>query len=348
VSSGLVSDTLSAIEGELRSLWASPDEGTQLPKVRASTLNLVVVASGDALEAYRESTDDLSETHAGRVILVSLDGRIAGWEIEHDVSGVCRPSSGGAEPICNDRIELRCGAMVAPRIRSVLRALVLPEIAVIAEVGPGAPNGLVDALVQAADRVIVDSAHTSFRRIRDVALLADAAVVDRAFIRQHSWRELCARLFDDIVPALSCVSSIEVTSAPRAGAPDPALLLVGWFASRLGMSPAGPGRLSHPSGQSADWSVRAGEAGPAGEIVRVRFEAMLDGEPVTLSCERAPGTRSLHTKRCGARASEHEHALGHHDETWVLRRAIDRRGADPVYRQAVMIAAQLESAGDGG
>lgn len=344
MSSGLVSDTLSAIEGELRALWAVPDEGTRLPKVRASTLNLVVVAAGTELEAYRRSTDDLSETHAGRVILVSLDGRIASWEIEHEVSGVCRPSGGEAGPICNDRIELRCGAMVAPRIRSVLGALALPEIAVIAEIGPGAPNGLADALVQAADRVIVDSSHTSFRRIRDLALLANAAVVDRAFIRQHSWRELCARMFDDIVPALSSVAAIEITSAPRPGAPDPALLLLGWFASRIGMSPVAPGRLSHPSGRSAVWSVKPAAEGPPGEIAGVRFEASLDGEPLSLSCERAARSGSLLTRRRGALASEHEHALGHHDETWVLRKAIDSRGADAVYRAAVMIAADLEAA----
>lgn len=341
--SGLVSDTLQAIEGELRALWAVPDEATQLPKVRASTLNLAIMAAGSVIERYASSTDELSETHAGRVLLVSLDGRLPGWAIEHEVSGVCRPSASGAEPICNDRVELRCGALVGPRVRSLLRALALPEIPLVAEVGEGAPTGLVDPVVQSADRVIVDSAHTAYRRIWEIALLSEAAIVDRAFIRQHGWREMTARLFDDAVDALDAIERLSITSAPLGRAPDPGLLIAGWLASRLGWQVGDDGAVTDRGGKRVEIAVSVGPT--PGEISGIAIDTKLGGAPVSLSCTRAPGTRTLQTRRRGARESEHEHAMGHRDETWVLRKAIDTSHAvAAVYRQALAAAARLEGA----
>src|SRR5206468_4328631 len=74
-SGGQVSATVSRVEAELAKIWAAPDAATgtaAAAKVRASTMNLVVIAPAADLERLREATDELANTHAGRVLLVTL------------------------------------------------------------------------------------------------------------------------------------------------------------------------------------------------------------------------------------------------------------------------------------
>jgi len=339
---GQLSETLVAIERELTAIWAEPDGATGLSKVRASTLNLAVVAAGSQLDALREQTDALSETHAGRVFLVSSDGHIPPWAIEYEVSGVCRPSGGQSAPVCNDRVELRCGAMVSPRVPSVVGTLTLAELPLVVEIGPGAPRKLGDALVQVADRIITDSGHTPVARIAEMVRAVSAPVCDRGFLRLYPWRDLCARFFDDAVAAAHAVSRVQIARTP--GGEDPASLMLGWLASRLGWDLSGALEAGHAVRRDGgEVEIELVEEAvpnlPPGEIIGVAMKAELEGDSLSLRCWRNDASRIVRWTRSGARTDEHEHALGTPDETRVIAKALDGLDDDRVCRQALLAAA---------
>jgi len=343
---GQLSETLVAIERELKAIWAEPDGATGLSKVLASTLNLAVVAAGSQLDILREQTDALSETHAGRVFLVSSDGHIPPWAIEYEVSGVCRPSGGQAAPVCNDRVELRCGAMVSPRVPSVVGTLTLAELPLVVEVAKGAPRKLSDALVQVADRLITDSGHTPVTRIAEMVRAVSAPVCDRAFLRMFAWRELCARFFDDALPAASAVSRVQVARTP--GGEDPAALMLGWLASRLGWELSGAREAGHAvrrDGGKVEIELveEAVPNLPPGELIGVAMKADLEGDVLSLRCWRNDASSIVRWTRSGARVDEHEHALGARDETRVVAKALDGSDSDVVCREALLAAASWQA-----
>ncbi|WP_235880013.1 glucose-6-phosphate dehydrogenase assembly protein OpcA [Polyangium aurulentum] len=336
-----VGDAVGRIENELTTFWSSPDEqtGSPMTKVRASTMSFVLSVAASEMPRANETTDKLADTHPGRAFLLAMDGRLAPWEVSYEVRAECR-LQGEADPICHDWIEMTFGAMAAERAASVLSALVLPEVPVVAEIGRGAPRTLVNAVVPRADRIIVDSAHTSPARIAEIARATNAPLGDRQFVRTYSWRDLVARFFDDAVGALGSIRSITVGRTPG-GATDPAALVIGWLGSRLGWSFEARDRARSAGGEAIAIALRdePREDLEQGQITGIWIETALGGEPLSLACARCKSARTLYWKCEGARSSAHEVPLGYRDEDWVLVKAIDATEGDRVYRQAILAAA---------
>ena len=337
--SGAVSEAVSRIEAELNAFWSAANEGDQ-PKARASTMNFVVIGGPAETDHLRDEIETLSQTRAGRAFLVMIDAHLAPWEVGSDVSAVCHKE--GDIVVCYDRIELGFGAMAAGRAASVLGALVLPEVPTILEVAHGAPSSLVDALVSRADRLIVDTADLGVRKVAEIARKTKAPVADRAFVRTFSWRDLIARFFDDVVGATKAITRIRIART-SGGKHDPAALLLGWLASRLGMRLESKETAVNANGDKVTIELTAEEPndplGP-GEITAVQITTWIDGVALELSCARMEEDR--HTvcwKREGARTGAHHHALGFRDESWVLLKCIDATEGDGVYREAVLAAA---------
>jgi hypothetical protein len=280
------------------------------------------------------------------VFLVTLDGRLAPWDVDADVSAVCHKE--GDTVVCYDRIELSFGAMAAPRAASVVASLSLSEVPTIVEIGRGAPAPLVDALVKVADRIVVDSAHTSVGRIADIARRTQAAIGDRGFVRTFSWREFVARFFDEAEAAALGIGRVEIerTTADRH---DPAALFLGWLGSRLGWRFESATRAVDAQGMPIEIDVRspARDDLAPGEIAAVRIVSAVDNRPLFCACEREPGERAVLWTMRGPRASRHEHPLGFRDEGWVLRKTIDATEGDKVYREAVLAAAAFAALQEG-
>jgi glucose-6-phosphate dehydrogenase assembly protein OpcA len=338
VSTGAVSEAVAAVEAQLAEFWSATTDDGGSTKARASTMNFVVASVPADVDSVRASTEELAETRAGRVFLMTVDGHRPPWELDSDVSAVCHKE--GETVICYDRIELAFGAMAAARAPSVLSALSLSEVPTIVEIARGVAPSLADGLARAADRVIVDSAHTSVVRIADIAHKTAAPLADRAFVRTFSWRELVARFFDEAPGAERTIGRVEVerTTSDRS---DPAALVLGWLASRLGWRFESATRALDPDGMPIDVAVRGATTGlPAGEIAAIRFVAALDERPLFCACERKGTDRVVHWTLSGPRSATHEHPLGHRDEGWVLGKAIDGVEGDFVYRAAVLAAAE--------
>jgi glucose-6-phosphate dehydrogenase assembly protein OpcA len=342
VTTGAVSEVVAQVEAQLGAFWAATaDEGGGV-KARASTMNFVAVSATAEVPHMREGIENLAETRAGRVFLTSVDGRLAPWDVEPDVSAVCHKE--GDIVVCYDRIELHFGAMAAARAPSMLAALALGEVPTIVEVGKGAQATLVDALVRTADRVIVDSAHTPVARVADIAHKTTAPIADRAFVRAFSWRDLTASFFDEARGAERAIGRVEIARTPTDRA-DPAALLIGWLASRLGWRFEAADRAVDAEGMPVEILVKRAREGDImpGEIEAIRVVAAIDGRPLFCACERKGGERAVRWTLSGARRSVREHALGFHDEGWVLRKAIDDTAADRAYREAAIAGAAWAS-----
>jgi glucose-6-phosphate dehydrogenase assembly protein OpcA len=350
-TSGAVSEAVARAEAQLASFWSTPEGagGGGAAKVRASTLNYVIVCAPQDAEAYREAAEKLSETHGGRTLLLTMSGRMAAWDLVPEIHAVCRIDAG--TPICYDRVDLTFGAVAASRAESVVRTLALPELPTVVEIGAGAPTPLVDALAGKFDRLIVDSAKTSPATLARILQHTSCRVADRAMIRTYAWRELTARFFDDAHGALDEVRRVEIERTPvsqaqTGGAQDPAALIFGWLASRLGWTFSSKGAARDAQGEAIDLVVaddeRAG-LGP-GQLTAVRLRCALGGQSLDCSLERASTAAAVRWKMRGARNADREHALGHKDETWVAVKAIDSTEGDAVTRAALLSAAQWEAA----
>jgi glucose-6-phosphate dehydrogenase assembly protein OpcA len=342
VNTSPVNEAVARVEAELSAFWSSPDDssGAASVKVRASTMNFVVVVALREIEPAMQATRRLADTHAGRAFLLALDGRLAPWDVSAEVSAACR-RDGDRMPVCHDWVTLVFGAMAAERAPSVIHALALSEVPVVLEVGPGAPSALVDRLAPGSDRIIVDSAHTGVVRIAQIARRAPAvAIADRTFVRTFTFRELTARFFDEAPLAIRGVSSVRLGRTPGA-AHEPAALLLGWLASRLGWRFASPHLALDAAGRSIEIAV-ADEPRPdlgPGELTSIRIGTRLGGDPLELGWLRTEVPSVVRWTMSGARTASHEHPIGHKDEAWVLVKALDSTEGDRVYREAVLSAA---------
>ncbi len=338
VTSGAVSEAVSKVEAQLSAFWAATTDESGAPKARAATMNFAAVSVPSEVAGLRAAIEDLAQTRAGRAFLMTVDGHLAPWDLEPDVSAVCHKE--GDNVVCYDRIELHFGAMAAGRAPSVLSALGLSEVPTIVEVGRGAPASIVDGLVRSADRVIVDSAHTSVVRIADIAGKTRAPLADRAFVRTFNWRDFVARFADEAPGAERAIGRVEIerTTSDRS---DPAALFMGWLASRLGWHFESATRARDAEGRPVELIVRGASTGlPAGELAAVRLVSALDGRPLFCAAERRGVERVVCWSVSGPRAARHEHPLGFRDEGWVLGKAIDSVEADRVYRASVLAAAE--------
>ena len=347
-TSGALSEAVARVEAELGAFWAATADPTGATKARASTMNFVVVSVPSEVSVLRAAIEDLAHTRAGRVFLMTVDGRLAPWDVESDVSAVCHKE--GETVLCYDRIELHYGAMAAVRAPSVLSALSLSEVPTIVEIGKGAPSTLADGLARAADRVIIDSAHTAVTRIADLAQKTASPIADRDFIRTFSWRDMVARFFDEAPGAERAIGRIEIERS-TAEHHDPAALLLGWLGSRLGWTFESAERALDAEKMPIEIRVRqvGADAGlGAGEVAAVRLIAAAHGRPLFCACERKEGERVVRWSIAGPITATHEHPLGFRDEGWVLGKAIDSVEGDRVYRAAVLAAAQWARLAEGG
>jgi glucose-6-phosphate dehydrogenase assembly protein OpcA len=345
-ASGALSEAVAKVDAQLTQFWTAAADETGATKARAATMNFVAVSAPSEVDGLRGAIEDLAQTRAGRAFLMTVSPTLAPWELASDVSSVCHKQ--GETVVCYDRIELTFGAMAAGRARSVLSALGLSEVPTIVEVGRGAPSSLVDGLVRAATRVIVDSAHTNVVRIADMAAKTAAPFADRAAVRTFTWRELVARFFDEAPGAERAIGRVEIERTTATSC-DPAALFLGWLGSRLEWRFQSATQATDPHGMPVEISVRQATTPGLGhgEIAAVRLVAAIDGRPLFCAVERGGAERIAHYRMSGPRTSSHDIPLGYRDEGWVLGKAIDGVEGDRVYRDAVNAAATWARLVDG-
>ena len=141
--------------------------------------------------------------------------------------------------VLEERVEIRLGPSHLRRLDSIVDTLILPDLTTVV----WAPHGhdeAIDALRGLADVVLLDSMDQPDMRaaVKRVSGLADHVyVVDLAWLRSTPWRERIAATLDPDQwrPALRKITRVVIRHRPDSAVSG--VLLLGWFASRLGWEP---------------------------------------------------------------------------------------------------------------
>jgi glucose-6-phosphate dehydrogenase assembly protein OpcA len=288
------SQVLQQIDAELRALWSTPPEPGEMPKARACTRNLVVVAgTPEVAERWLEVIDDVLTVIPARAIVVGLD--LDGADgLEAEATAVCTPGESGGPAVCSERVKLVARGGTCARLASCVQTLCGSDVpTTLVWLGRvHADDPVFAPLASDADRVVLDAGQGSLAGLAQVVRWAGAraleerpGVTDLAWARLAPWHELCARLFDE--PRLrglaSRVTRVSIVQASAPGAPlgSEGGLMLGWLATRLGWkatSLAGRLRLVRPG----DGTVRAhlcadpSAAAPRGTLLGVELEAAVE------------------------------------------------------------------------
>lgn len=290
---------LAEIERALTRFWrypGAPEVGR--PVTRACMANLVIFCRhADEEQEIVQEIPTIVAQHPSRVLLLVADAQSQSEEVEAFVSAHCRLIEGG-EQICSEHVTVRAGSVSLCRLPSIVRSLLLGDLATaLWWASPAAPplfGALFNDLAALADQVIYDSAawtdplHQLIVTANWVGLGHATVVSDLAWRRPKLWRRLIAQSLDPAYApgALEGITDIYIEHGPHAL--TQAWLFVGWLALRLGWQPRG-GRVA--PGPEVHWQftspygaprvrihrLAAGEA----EIKTMRVVTRMDDHPVT-------------------------------------------------------------------
>jgi glucose-6-phosphate dehydrogenase assembly protein OpcA len=338
---------LGKIEQELAALWrraAEPKPGEKpRPITRACLWNLIVRATGENFRAAKRLIDDISKYIPARVIVLhsepgpqDVDKPIRAW-VEANWRKDGHVTSG------SDEVTLFASGAAIDRLPSAVRALLVTDAPTSMRWWgpPPAATAPSRELLREVDRLIVDT-----RKVAEESQLADyhrlgeenpeLEVVDCAWLGVRPLRGLCAGMFDADPSVLERIERVRVISGVT-GSQSRALLTLGWLASRLGWSGV---RALEAEGKTRRWKI--GEVnceietrtdGPNHGVAGLELESR--GEKWIIS--RANQCIEVHAANAPLRMQP---ARQHSDADLVVT-SLGARGRDPIFRDALAIAAQL-------
>ena len=334
--------TPAEIEAALRELLAER-HAESAAYVPARVLNLVCVVdrqwSGEIANRLRQ----VGRNPASRTIVCAVSERRTTLDAVATVAADSTPTDGELA-LTFETIVIDVGSEHLPHLDSIIDPLVVTDIPTLV----WAPHGhwdAVDALRPVSQSVLLDSVEdpeVAAALRRAAGLLESRDVVDLAWLRTTPWRERVATMFDPPTKraCLREISGIAVRHHFASGAA--ALLICGWFASRLGW-PAAPLHRDgegHADGRLGDVDVTLDSVGQNVPGRAGRTLTLRDGS--SLSLDRGPG---------GLLASERD-ADGM-ERTWRLLGASRGEGGilgdgirqslvgDPIYAEALRCASAL-------
>jgi glucose-6-phosphate dehydrogenase assembly protein OpcA len=225
--------TPSRIEAALRRLLAERhhEMGSVAP---ARVLNLVVVVDRRYRGEIENRLERVGRFHPSRTIIVAVDPRRTTLDAWATMATEEVGASGLA--ISRERVELEVGDRHLPSLQTIVGPLVVSDLATLV----WAPHGhdeAVDALRGLGQIVLVDTLQepdVDMALDRVAALMSDLYVVDLAWLRSTPWRERVAAAFDPPQHRSQLRQISSVTVRHRQDSVAPAVLFVGWLASRLG------------------------------------------------------------------------------------------------------------------
>jgi glucose-6-phosphate dehydrogenase assembly protein OpcA len=228
------------IDKELGRLWESSAD----TKSRASLINFVVYSNDKAsLSADTELISEIAGSHACRAILILANPSARESSARAWINAHCHPAGKNGREICSEQITFLLDGESATALPNIVFSHLDSDLPLCLWWKSDLPEPLDEKLWAWVDRLIYDSAEWSrpahqFSIVRHLSArdMAGAVLCDLNWTRLHAWRYALASLFDHAAafPRLSQVSSIEIQGGP--GSHTAALLMLGWFADRLGWS----------------------------------------------------------------------------------------------------------------
>jgi glucose-6-phosphate dehydrogenase assembly protein OpcA len=340
--------TPSDIDSALRHLLEElHDRGESYAPARV--LNMVAVVDAAWRGEIINRLERVGRHHPSRTILCAVEEGRATLDARATLS-VDHTADPGAISVVEERVDIRLGPSHLRRLDAIVDPLIVADLITLVW-APHRHAEAIDAMRGLADVILLDSLdEPDLRRaVQRICALAEYAyIVDLAWLRSTPWRERIAATFDPPAwrPSLREISRVVVRHRPDSAASG--VLLVGWFASRLGWK---PGQLMSENGR-LHGRARAG-----------KLEVAIDLEPVqelsapglggitvetasgmTLSLDRGPGGLAAKRRLPDGRESTWVVVGASRGEAGILgegiRQALLR---DPTYRPAVALAGEMLS-----
>jgi glucose-6-phosphate dehydrogenase assembly protein OpcA len=272
--------------------------------VPARVLNLVVIVDRDWKGEVANRLERVGRYHASRTILCAVDERRTTIDARVVLSN--DETSEGGVAVARERVELDLGPVHLPRLDTIVDPVTINELPTMVW-SPHGHDEAVSPMLWMTDVVLLDSDDLGFSdglsegTLPATELSRHAYVVDLAWLRTTPWRERLAGSFDAPVRRAALGTLERITVRHHTTSEVSALLIAGWFASRLGWEPA-------PLAQDADGRLHGAAArngvswmpgGPAS--VEIALEPVDQGVPgiagvtvsgpngFALSLDRGPG-----------------------------------------------------------
>jgi glucose-6-phosphate dehydrogenase assembly protein OpcA len=379
-------DTL-AVERELERLWSELTTQRNLHRrrriaadgevglMRASTLNLVVtVESQEEADEIEAIINQLSELTPSRtIILVRTPDKADTPSLIVRLSVHQHESSKGRPAVQFECLTIGIKGEPPTSLASVASSLMVPELpAFLWWRGTSLPmTALFMELTEISDRLLIDSASLEHRgrTLIEVSNLLHRSkfgpkASDFAWTRLMPWRQVVAQFFDSVTAqqSLETIDEVVVTyerdRAEGTSGLTSALMIAGWFSSRLGWQAPGELVRTHDG-----WRVtlRAGKPGRRREVIlRLHpedraFDACLAKISLAAiapaaglySIERT-GPNTLMTRSENAEAPVVSRAIYLHSQETValLEHELRHFGRDVVFEESLEFAAALVPEGE--
>lgn len=228
-----------AIEKSLAELWRTEKSAGEDAVTRAALWN--VVAHTWSPRDHSSASETLAKASAAvpqRTIIIRAapnePPEMSSW-----ISANCH-LLGGSKQVCSEEIAIVAGGERMHHVPPLVNALLIPDMPVaVWWVGdlPEEHDRYVEALLDPADRLIVDSRH--FSHPHDLALLqrigeqTTTAPADLSWVRLEEWRAVTASLFDppEMRARVGTIANVRVVYGGDAcfGSMAEGLLYVAWL-----------------------------------------------------------------------------------------------------------------------
>jgi glucose-6-phosphate dehydrogenase assembly protein OpcA len=251
---------VAVVERELTQLWAEtatgPKDASDVQAdhavLRARVANLLVfVAHEDAFNDVRALLAELTAVHPSRVLTMLGIRDAKDQDIEMSVDSICQSDRrGGGKRLSCEQITLMAFGKFVSELPSAALPLLVPDLSTFLwwRNSPRADDKVLDTLLRATDRLIVDSVEfghadldlLEVNKVFNAPKYDHVGLSDLNWARLTFWRALLADFYD-VAPnrrQLEQIERVEIDYvAPEFDiervAPQ-AVLLAGWLGSRLG------------------------------------------------------------------------------------------------------------------
>jgi glucose-6-phosphate dehydrogenase assembly protein OpcA len=377
------------VERQLDELWqqtaGEPETDDEVAVLRARVANLLVfVADDEACDHVHQMLSELTAIHPSRVLTMVGAGTEEDRDIEMSVETICQTDKrSGARRLSCEEITLKAQGKFVVELPSAALPLLVPDLSTFLwwRSAPRAANKVLDILVRATDRLVIDSSEfadperdlTETNQLYSQEQFKRVGISDLNWARLTLWRGLLADFYDvqkfqTQLERINFVKIDYVTPEPGEAFVAPqAFLFAGWLASRLGWKLADeqPSQQrdeatsfnffsSEPRSDSGNAGVRTiklklnrveqGERKP-GRLVRVELRCDAGSGEHRASFVVARSADNLHiVAEAGVGASTHRGRVlpvRNRSAAHLLSREMEILCNDQIYQEAIAVAAEM-------
>lgn len=322
---------VSAIERSFAELWRQENDDGEGLVTRAALWNVVAHTWTSEQQTFAtETLAKASEAVPQRTIVVRADPD-AKDDMTSWISANCHMLA-GTRQVCSEEVVIVAEGERVHHVAPLVAALLLPDMPVavwwLGEL-PGNRESYVTPLLDAADRLIVDSSH--FNSADDLTLLAriaeetTTAPADLNWVRLEEWRAATAAIFDppSMRERLHAIRGVRITIAGERsfGSAAEGFLYAAWLTAQLGCE------------LELDLAWHGPKRGI--ESVELRFD---DGTATILNRNRERGVLMTNAVSTDVDCITRLLSRGMHD---LIVRQLKRPEIDRVYAKTLRVARRL-------